>query len=138
MNRHELQSIAVVRLNEAKHLLSGKHYSGTYYLAGYAIECGLKACVAKNTKEHDFPNKKLANESHTHDLQKLLRLADLETKLTEDVSINPQLGISWNVVKDWSEDSRYRSNCTKQRAQELLDAIADKHAGLFQWLERHW
>jgi HEPN domain-containing protein len=138
MNRQELQAIAILRIEEAQHLLSGKHYSGAYYLAGYAVECGLKACLAKNTREYDFPGKKLVNESHTHDLPKLLRLADLEGKLTQDANITPELGINWNIVKAWSEESRYWPSCTKQRAQELQDAITDKSAGLFQWLERHW
>lgn len=57
MNRQELQAIALLRIEEAQHLLSGKHYSGAYYLAGYAVECGLKACLAKSTREYDFPAK---------------------------------------------------------------------------------
>ena len=35
------------RLREARALLGVRCWSGAYYLAGYAIECGLKACIIK-------------------------------------------------------------------------------------------
>ena len=51
---------------------------GTYYLAGYAVECALKACIAKETKRHEFPDRRKVDASHTHDLRELVRLAKLE------------------------------------------------------------
>lgn len=42
---------------------------------GYAIECALKSCVAKQVKRYDFPDKKIANEAFTHDLEKLMKVA---------------------------------------------------------------
>jgi HEPN domain-containing protein len=30
-------------------LLEAGLYAGAYYLAGYAVECALKACIAKKT-----------------------------------------------------------------------------------------
>jgi hypothetical protein len=30
---------------------------GAYYLAGYTVDCAIKASVAKRTQEHDFPEK---------------------------------------------------------------------------------
>ena len=44
---------------------------GAYYLAGYAIECALKACIAKATRRYDFPDRKKVDASHTHDLREL-------------------------------------------------------------------
>jgi hypothetical protein len=35
-----------------------------YYLAGYPVEFALKACIAKSTERHDFPDKRRANQSH--------------------------------------------------------------------------
>src|SRR5919106_3680906 len=40
--------------------------SGAYYLAGYAVECGLKACIAKQVRRHEFPDRTTVNQSHTH------------------------------------------------------------------------
>ncbi len=42
----DFQSFSRIRVNEAKALLHLKHYSGAYYLAGYAVECALKALTS--------------------------------------------------------------------------------------------
>lgn len=57
MNRADLQNLAELRINEAKLLLDRGFYQGAYYVAGYAIECALKACIAKKTQQFDFPEK---------------------------------------------------------------------------------
>ena len=49
MNRGEFQEIANIRLRDAKVLLDNECFDGAYYLAGYVIECALKAWIAKNT-----------------------------------------------------------------------------------------
>jgi len=33
-------------------------FDGAYYLAGYAVECALKACIAKGTQRFEFPDKR--------------------------------------------------------------------------------
>ncbi len=55
MNRIDLQQLARARLREAEALLNAGEWSGAYYLAGYAVECGLKACIAKLTGLARFP-----------------------------------------------------------------------------------
>jgi HEPN domain-containing protein len=54
-HRFELRQLAEDRIADAAILLAGGRWSGAYYLAGYAVECGLKACVAKLTNQDDFP-----------------------------------------------------------------------------------
>jgi len=49
MNRNDFQQLADVRIDEAVVLLDQGKYDGAYYLAGYAVECSLKACIAKLT-----------------------------------------------------------------------------------------
>ena len=78
MNRKELQEIAQIRVREAETLLHNGHFEGAYYLAGYAVECALKVCIAKQTHEHDFPDLKWARKVYTHNLEDLLSLAGLE------------------------------------------------------------
>ena len=46
VNRWEFRELATLRLAEAKALLDAGLPDGAYYLAGYAVECGLKACIA--------------------------------------------------------------------------------------------
>jgi len=83
------QQLAELRLTEAQALFATGHPDGAYYLAGYAVECALKACIAKRTQLHDFPEKKLVNDSHTHDLGKLLQLAELKTELDAILDTDP-------------------------------------------------
>ena len=88
MNRADFQRLAELRLKEANALLAAELPDGAYYLAGYAVECALKACIAKRTHEYDFPEKKLVNDSHTHDIKILLRLAGLSDQLKIDIGRN--------------------------------------------------
>ena len=59
MNKTELENLASIRIKEAEILLTADCYHGAYYLAGYSLECILKACIAKQVKEFDFPDKNL-------------------------------------------------------------------------------
>jgi len=79
VNRRDLQNIALTRLKEVEVLLENRQYSGAYYLSGYVIECALKACIAKQTRKFDFHDKKTAIESYTHDLEKLVKVAKLDS-----------------------------------------------------------
>ena len=51
MDKKHLQDLAKTRLNDSRALLGRKRWSGAYYLSGYAIECGLKACLLKHLGE---------------------------------------------------------------------------------------
>jgi HEPN domain len=47
VKRNDLRALATLRLSEARLLLNHRHWDGTYYLAGYAVEIAIKACIAK-------------------------------------------------------------------------------------------
>jgi hypothetical protein len=137
MNRTELQALADLRLSEAKALFAAGCPDGSYYLAGYAIECALKACIAKRTREYDFPDKKLAVDSHSHDIVKLLQLADLKLELETAAQSSPALVASLDTIKDWSEATRYERHSTPE-ASDLIQAIEDSAGGLLPWIKLHW
>jgi HEPN domain-containing protein len=137
MKRIDFQEIAELRLSESKALLAAGLPDGAYYLAGYSVECALKACIAKRTQEHDFPEKKLATESHTHNLKDLLRLAELKTELDAVVNADPEMALALDKVLEWSEISRYQRK-TAQETQQLLDAIQDQTGGLLPWIRLYW
>jgi HEPN domain-containing protein len=137
MNRIDFQEIAEIRLRESRALLVAGFPEGAYYLAGFAVECALKACVAKRTREHEFPDKKLANESHTHDLGKLLNLAELMAELDGVIRADPAMASALDRIQDWSETSRYQKK-TAQEAAALLTAIEDRKGGLLPWIRLHW
>ncbi len=110
---------------------------GAYYLAGYAIECALKACIAKLTNQHDYPDKHFALDCYTHDIEKLLRLAGLETSRKADSGVNPALALNWTIVKDWNERSRYERH-SLAKARKLIDAITDDVNGVLPWIKVRW
>jgi hypothetical protein len=137
MNKTELENLAVIRIKEAQILLAADCYHGAYYLAGYALECTLKACIAKQVKEFDFPNKQLANDSYTHNLTKLLTTAGLKQNLTEEENQNKEFKANWAIVIQWSEESRYKSAITKQETEDFFNAITDDNSGILQWLKKY-
>lgn len=138
MNRSDLQQLAELRLNEAQLLFRAQAFEGAYYLAGYAIECALKACVAKQIREFDFPEKRLVERSYTHNLTQLLEVSGVKVQFEEAVGANEALGLRWSVVKDWSEASRYTIGTTEKSAQDMLLAVADEATGVLLWLKKHW
>jgi HEPN domain-containing protein len=136
LNRQDLQNLALTRLEEVEVLLNNHKYSGAYYLSGYVIECALKACIAKQTQEFDFPDKKTVMDSYTHDLEKLVKVAKLEKQLKSLLN-DPDFSLRWSMVKDWSEESRYQTH-NRQEALDIYSAITDPNHGVLQWLQQHW
>jgi hypothetical protein len=137
MTRVEFQLLAEVRLKEAEVLLAAGLWDGAYYLAGYAVECGLKACIAKKTKAEEFPDKSFAQKCFTHDLEVLLELADLDLAFAADWKVDPVLETNWKLTCRWDESFRY-SKVVPLDAQTLVTAISDPKSGVFQWIKRHW
>ncbi len=86
MNRQDFKNLANIRLREAHVLLKSRNYSGSYYLAGYVVECALKACIARQTRRFEFPEKKKIQEAYTHNLESLVKLAGLEPALKAEKS----------------------------------------------------
>jgi len=137
MNKTEFENLASIRIKEAEILLTADCYQGAYYLAGYALECILKACIAKQVKEFDFPDKKLANDSYTHKLANLVITAGLKEKLVEQENQNEGFKLNWAVVNKWSEESRYECVIKKQDAYDLFIAITDNESGVLPWLKKY-
>jgi hypothetical protein len=50
---------------------------------GYAVECALKACIAKETQRYEFPEKKRVYASYTHNFKDLVRVARLQGSLEQ-------------------------------------------------------
>lgn len=118
-------------------LLQHGCYEGAYYLSGYVIECALKACIAKGTRRHDFPDKKKVSESYTHDLSKLVGAAALGSELEQQTAKDELFEVHWSVVQDWTEESRYQRP-TEQAARDLYSAVTNPRHGVLRWLRHHW
>jgi HEPN domain-containing protein len=102
----DLQKLSNARIREARVLFNAGEYSGACYLAGYSVECALKACFAKSVKRYDFPHKE-SKDVLTHRLREIVKVAKLSNELFQAERSNPKFASGWEVVCRWNEESRY-------------------------------
>jgi predicted alpha/beta-fold hydrolase len=138
MNRNDLQAISRLRVKEAKALFDAGHSSGAYYLLGYAVECAIKSCIAKQVNKYDFPDRDLAQKAFKHDLTQLLQTAGLWQQLLQDIKSNQNLDNNWAVVKDWKVESRYSASVSKPKARDFYSACTARKHGFLSWLRNYW
>ena len=139
MNRNDFQKISRLRVKEAKALLDSGYPAGAYYLMGYAVECALKACIAKQTKRYDFPPKPSSvNAIYKHDLKELVSHAELKDELEHEIEANPIFEDYWNIVEDWSEQFRYSDSMSMSKARDLYKACTARKNGVLSWLKKWW
>jgi len=132
-DRATFQQLAESRLAEARLLLANEFPSGAYYLAGYAIECALKAIIAAKFLANEIPDRRLVERVYIHDLSKLLSLAGLEDELELEMNANPDLHGPWTTIKKWTERARYEI-WTQASASAILEAVGGDE-GLLRWLQ---
>lgn len=137
MDRRGLQDLSKIRLREANALLERGLFDGAFYLAGYAVECALKACIAKGTRRGEFPERRKVESSHTHNLVELIKIAELDKARLERSGEDPAFRNNWDVVRSWSEQSRYQRH-PPESARTLLAAIGDRRHGVITWIKQRW
>ena len=139
MDRYDLQDIARIRLKEARSLLKNGHYHGAYYLAGYAVECALKACIAKNSEQYALPPKvKIVQQIYSHNFEQLLTVAGLSETFKKDRDNNNDLEINWAIIQLWNPEKRYEKSITKREAKDIYSAISNRQNGILRWIRQHW
>lgn len=126
-----------IRLREARALARVGMSDGAYYLAGYCVECALKACIAKATQRHEFPDKRRVDASHTHSIKELLRIAGLEKARIKEGVQDAAFQKNWDTVEVWSPLSRY-ATIDQQTAGRLVEAVGERNHGVLRWLKQHW
>ncbi|HZL18800.1 MAG TPA: DNA-binding protein [Polyangia bacterium] len=135
--KKQLEQLADVRANEAKTLFNAGFFSGSYYLAGYALEFALKARIAKNFLADAIPERSYVQDIFTHDLKKLMGLAALRKELEQKVQGDPQFAAFWGIASQWDESARY-DIWDKVAATAMLVAVCDSQKGLLQWIKQFW
>jgi hypothetical protein len=134
----EFQELAETRMREAKVLLDLGMWEGAYYLAGYAVELALKACIIKRLMATDaFPDKDFSKNCYTHAIEKLVALAGLDDLRKVALDSDPDLLYNWNLTRDWSEEERYH-RISRIEAEELCSAISDDEHGVLSWIKSQW
>jgi hypothetical protein len=140
VNRAQWQQLAVERARDAEILLNGGQWAGAYYLAGYAVECGLKSCVLAfvvNNPDIVFRDRRYSEKCWTHDIASLVALADLEGDRDADTQANPALGVNWGLVQGWSEKARYELK-PEPEARRFYEAVTDNANGVLPWIRNRW
>ncbi|HLU32603.1 MAG TPA: hypothetical protein VKZ74_01080 [Natronosporangium sp.] len=118
----DFEHAARSRAQEAACLAANGHLTGAVYLAGYVIECRLKAYLTFQNRP--FPQ----SGARGHDLRALWEAAGF---LAKDLS-----GFKRAFVDTWSTDIRYSTQLPSahqpedllRAAQELAGFVAKRHA----------
>ena len=140
--RVEWQQLAECRIEDARAHLDPAvgRWAAAYYLIGYAIECGLKACILARIAAHPeviYEEKRFSLDAWTHDSRILLRLADLEAERDADIQTNHVRSLNWKLIWGWNEESRYLQK-SRGDAEQLFEAITNVNDGVMQWIRLHW
>jgi hypothetical protein len=112
-------------------------FDGAYHLTGLALECALKACICRKRRAHVFPDKDFAKKCYTHDLNELLKLAELTGDWQTHGDADPLFTANWGIVKDFDIESRYLEIQPAMSAAFYKAATARTH-GVMTWLREHW
>lgn len=137
MARAALQQLADEKLSDARLLYQNGRFSNAYYLAGYALELGLKACIARQMQSEVIPDKDLVKGIWVHNLQQLVGTAGLAPALRTRQTADPVFMTNWGVAATWAPDSRYSSS-TQQDAADMLDAVDHQQSGVLPWIKLYW
>jgi len=140
--------MAEERLKDAKALLGGGRWAFAYYVAGYAVECALKACLLKRMvitgwlfDENPKKVKEYLDDCRTHDFKKLIRIAGMQDDLDQMLASGPAGGRAfqgnWQVVNLWTVTSRYEEK-PETEARMLFEAITDQPNGVMIWIRNYW
>ncbi len=103
------------------------------------MECALKACILAHIDNTGiiFQDRRFAESCFTHDIEALVKAANLEMVRGVDIAANPALGVHWQIVKDWNVDVRYEEK-SEPEARTLYDAITDNANGVLPWIRARW
>ena len=136
VTRQQLEELAEGKASDALLLLAEARFTNAYYLAGFAIEIALKACIATQFRRHVVPDKKLVNDLHTHNLATLIDLAGLRQELAVARG-RPAFDARWRIVELWRPDSRYEI-VSRTSARSLVDAVTNAPDGVLPWARTFW
>ncbi len=122
ITRADLIKIARGRLKDAQVLLDAGRYDGAIYLGGYVIEISLKHRICKTLKWNGFPQTSREFQGYqsfkTHDLDLLLSLSGIETKVRTNYIAE------WSAVATWNPEARYNpvGRASKIDAELMIEA----------------
>jgi HEPN domain-containing protein len=135
LTENQLLQLVLERRRDAQALFEKERYNGSVYMAGYAVECALKASICRQMNELKMPGY-LA----THDLARLsgqLPLSDgPRILLWTAMEKEPAIRRAFLQLSDaWSSEMRYETRVLdRQAAMEILAAATQ----ITDWLRRQY
>jgi hypothetical protein len=132
--RQDLLQLSEQWMQAARILLAAQSLIPAYQAGGIALECALKARIAKLTQAEEFPDRRLAEKAWKHDPTELLAAGDLVRYL--DAAGLP-VQANWATVKDWKIESRYDQTIPLVTVNAFLDALDGQPDGILPWLLKH-
>lgn len=135
--REDLRAMAQGKLDDAVLLLNNGRFANAYYLVGYAVELGLKACIAAQVSANTIPHKAFIKGILNHQFAGLVGLAGLAEALKDQQDADADFASNWAIASEWEPDARYEATDASS-AQLLVKAIADPKSGVLQWIKAHW
>jgi hypothetical protein len=121
---------ALHRFEDAEFLLQGKPTTGAVYLAGYSVECMLKAMAVASTPRNQ--RRRLWKEfrgAKAHDFEWLKRQCSIYWK----GGLPGSLARHFSRVNTWSTALRYDSTATKEAgARGFLTSAAE----IMNWIDQ--
>lgn len=133
----DFRTLTDVRLKEAQALLDAGLPSGSYYLAGYSVECALKAVITKGFTAFTLPDKSTVEQAYVHSYAKLLGLASLAGDHAQLLSTDPAFAANWSTIGSWTEAARYEQ-ASMSVATDAIAGLTDPNEGVIQWIKKHW
>ena len=145
MTRQDFRDLAEARSADAAALLAAGRWAGAYYLAGYAVECGLKACVMKRVGEEEggmlfvVGGRNGFQQKHclTHKLVDLVVGAGLEDERVAKEKSDAEFAVNWQTVSRWSEKTRYQDR-SEGDARAVYNALTELKHGVLPWIQHFW
>lgn len=131
ISRDRLTMTGSSRLDEALALREAGFWVGAIYLAGYAVECFLKAAICKTLDWAD-----MRATFTTHDLELLLVHTGLENQMRSAAAVYDNFRrITYVWPEDRGELLRYRdpAKYTRQDAENFLEWVSGRE-GVVTWL----
>lgn len=116
LDKRQLRELSDQRSKDARCLLKNDRFNGAKYVAGYVVECLLKAAICEG--ELSEKRKQLL---HSHDLEGLLRES---VDATDRINQNQRCQSAFSLVAPWSVEWRYKSKrVDRDDAQDFCEKV---------------
>ena len=101
-----------------------------YFHVGIAAECALKAYIMWKERLNSWPDRSSRRDLYTHDLRKLVQIAEIERSSRDPV------GPSWAVVLQWDREQGYDPAPMPRKVAHSMVEAAFGEKGVVTWIRK--